>query len=99
MPAVDQFVEPVIFNIPALMTETDGPFSRDQVRGKRGHPHPVTGFEIVLASELPPHGMRFRRTDDSHRSMHLWPGKQVRKIPPQTLPRPESARLRGDAGE
>jgi hypothetical protein len=82
-----------------LVTETDSPFGRDQVGRKRGHPHPVAGFEIVFAIELPSHGMRFQRTDDTHRNSDLGPGKQVRKIPPRTLPRPESARLCADAGE
>src|SRR5207237_331429 len=67
VPAVDQFVEPVIFNIPALVAQADGPFGGDQVDRKRGYPHPVTGFEIVFAVQLPAHRIRFQGTDNSHR--------------------------------
>ncbi len=85
MPAVDQFVEAMILDIPSLVAEADGPFGGDKLDGKRGHPDPVAGLRIVFAVELPAHGMRFQRTDDSHRSIYLRPGKQVRKVPPQTL--------------
>ena len=99
MPAVCQFVEPVIFDIPSLVAEGDGPSGGDEMERKRSHPDPVAGEPIVFAVELPFHGMCFERTDDSHRSIDLGPGKQIRKIPPGTLAVLEGTRLRRDAGE
>ena len=92
MPAVDQFVEPMILDIPALVAEADGPPGGDEVDRKRSHPDPIAGLRLVFAVELPAHGMRFQGTNDAHRSIYLWPGMQVRKIPPRALTRPEGTR-------
>ena len=43
MPAVDQFVEPVVLDIPSLVTETDGSLGGDGLKRKRSHPDPVAG--------------------------------------------------------
>ena len=43
MPALDQFVEPMIFDVPSLMTETDGPLGGDGLERKGSHPDPVAG--------------------------------------------------------
>ena len=85
MPALDQFVEPMILDIPSLMTETDGPLGGDGLGRKGSHTDPVAGSWVVFAIELPFHGIGFERTDDSHRSIDLRPGKQIREVPPQAL--------------
>ena len=85
MPAFDQFVEPMILDVPSLMTETDGPLGGDGLGRKGSHPDPVAGSGVVFAIELPFHGIGFERTDDSHRSIDLRPGKQIREVPPQAL--------------
>jgi len=43
MPAVDQLVETVILDIPALVAETDCTLGGDLWAGKRGHPDPIAG--------------------------------------------------------
>src|SRR6266849_10170868 len=85
--------------IPSLVAEADGPLGGYGLDRKRGYPDPIAGLRIVFAVELPFHGIRFQRTDDSHRSMDLWPGEKIRKIPPQTFSGPEGTLLRRDAGE
>jgi hypothetical protein len=54
MPTLDRFVEPVILDIPTLVTKTDGPFGGDGLDRKGSHPDPVTGSYIVLSIELSP---------------------------------------------
>ena len=82
MPAVDQFVEPLILDIPALVAEGDGAPGGNGLLGKRGDPDPVAGQRLVFTVELSAHRTRFLRTDDPHRNIHRGPGKQARKIPP-----------------
>jgi hypothetical protein len=45
MPAADQFVEPMVFDIPSLVTEADSPLGGDGQERKGGHPDPVAGFK------------------------------------------------------
>jgi hypothetical protein len=44
--------------------------------------------------ELPAYRVGLQRTNDAHRSMHLGPGEQVRKVPPRALAGPIATRLR-----
>jgi hypothetical protein len=46
MPALDQFVEPKILDIPSLMTESDGPLGGDGLGRKGSHPDPVAGCNV-----------------------------------------------------
>src|SRR5712691_8242562 len=99
MPAVDQFVEPLILDIPTLVAEGDGARGGDGWLGKRGDPGPVAGQRLVFPVELPAHRAGFLGTDDPHRSLHLGPGKQARKIPPQTCAGAEAALSRRESSE
>ena len=53
MPTFDQFVEPMILDIPSLVTETDGPLGGNWLGWKGSNPDPVAGSWIVFAIELP----------------------------------------------
>ena len=60
MPAVDQFVEPMILDIPSLVAQADTSLGGGELDGKCGHPDPIAGLRIVSAVELPAHGIRFQ---------------------------------------
>jgi hypothetical protein len=96
MPLVDQLVEveAMILDIPSLMAETDGPLGGNLRGRKRGHPDRVAGLRRILSVDLPAHRVRFQRTEDAHGSVHLGPGEQVWKIPPQALAGPVGTFLR-----
>src|ERR1019366_9741195 len=85
VPACDQFVEPMILDIPALVAQADGPLGGRRSSRQRGNPAPIAGEYLVFTVQLPAHGARFLGANDPYRSVHLGPGKQAGKIPPQTL--------------
>src|SRR5260370_11153246 len=87
MPACDQFVEPMILDIPPLVAEADDRLGGHRCRRQRGNPDPIADEYLVFTVQLPAHGARFLGADDPYRSIHLRPGKQAWKIPPQTLAR------------
>jgi hypothetical protein len=60
MPALDQFVEPMILDIPSLVAQADTSLGGSELDGKCGHPDPIAGVRIVFAVELPAHGIRFQ---------------------------------------
>ena len=98
MPAINQFVEPVVFDVPALVAEADGAPGGNRLLRKRGDPHPVAGQRFGFAVDLPSDRTCFQRTDDSHRNVHLGPGKQAREIPPQAFAGAEASLRRREGG-
>ncbi len=86
-PAIDQFVEAVIFDIPALMSETGGTRCTRLCLRQRAGPHPIADERFVLAIELALYRICFQGTNDPDRNMDLQPLDQAGQVPPLALTR------------
>ena len=94
MPLLDELLESVVLDIPALVAENNGALGRKLGRRRSGHPDPLAADEFRLVIELPPYLVSFPRANHSHRRLHLRPGRQVRNIPPFTLSTAIATQLR-----
>ena len=52
VPAIDQFVKTVIFDVPSLVSELDATFDGGQAGGERSHPDPIAGERLAFMFEL-----------------------------------------------
>ena len=48
VPALDQFIEAVVFDVPSLMPKTDNSGHGNLLRWQRGYPYPIAGLQLVL---------------------------------------------------
>src|ERR1700691_4550302 len=94
MPLLDEFLESVILDIPALVAENDSALDRKLGRRRGGHPDPLAAQELRLVIELPPYPVSFPRANHPHRRLHLRPGSKVGNIPPLTLSTAIATQLR-----
>jgi hypothetical protein len=52
MPAVDQFVEAMVLDVPSLVTETDSPLGGDGLERKSSRPDPVRWFSAPVGRRV-----------------------------------------------
>ena len=52
VPAIDQFVETMIFDVPSLVAKLNATFDGSQFRGERGHPDPIADERLTFMIEL-----------------------------------------------
>src|ERR1700678_2432052 len=92
VPALDQFIEAMVFDVPSLMPKTDYSGQGNLLRWQRGYPYPIAGLQLVLLVQLTPYRIGLQRTNHPYGNLHLRPRNQTVKIPPPTIARSKGSR-------
>lgn len=82
-PKLAKFVEALILDAPACVSQKDDGFGRGLVAGEGGSPYPVVGFRFCppLTANPPTTSRRLQGANDSHGEAELFPAGQTLDIP------------------